>query len=138
MKLTDDWTASSGDLIDDKGNNEFISQAPEKDRKPYLKFKIPKNSSNGSQSAPSNSKIENHNLMPLPGKDEITYTRGQRSKRRRSGVGDEETSQWGEDNTIKDFTDANWILQKLGKGAAGKRVEVHHTSDNSWLVASSF
>lgn len=130
MKHAED-ESGSGDLIDESTSIPSISQAS-KDRKPYLKFKIPKNSNNGSQNVSSNSNIGNQNTLPLPGKEEITYTRGQRSKRRRPAVGDEDAPQYREDNTIKDFTDANWILQKLGKDAAGKRVEVHQPSNNSW------
>ncbi|KAG5587093.1 hypothetical protein H5410_047527 [Solanum commersonii] len=37
-----------------------------------------------------------------------------------------------DNNTIDEFLEANWILQKLGKNAKGKRVEVHHSSDNTW------
>ncbi|XP_020553450.1 uncharacterized protein LOC105173340 isoform X2 [Sesamum indicum] len=121
----------SGDLIDDNSSIPSISQASTKDRKPFLKFKIPKNSNNGNQNVPSSFSNVTQNPLPLPGKEEITYTRGQRSKRRRPGQGDEDASQWRED-TMKDFTDANWILQKLGKDAAGKRVEVHQASNNSW------
>ncbi|XP_041998501.1 uncharacterized protein LOC121748305 [Salvia splendens] len=120
-----DDASVSGDYIDD-------SSAPTKERKPYLKFKIPKNSNNGNQTVSSNLTIGNQDSLPPSGKDEITYTRGQRSKRRRPAPGDEDSSQWREDSTVKDFTDANWILQKLGKDAAGKRVEVHQPSSNSW------
>ncbi|KAI3448879.1 hypothetical protein Pfo_005544 [Paulownia fortunei] len=130
MKNAEDGSVS-GDLIDDSSSIPSISQAT-KDRKPYLKFKIPKNSNNGNQNVPSNLSTGNQNPLPLPGKDEITYTRGQRSKRRRPALGDEDASQWRGDNTMKDFTDANWILQKLGKDAAGKRVEIHQPSNNSW------
>ncbi|KAL3832954.1 hypothetical protein ACJIZ3_007690 [Penstemon smallii] len=126
MKFAEDGPTVPGDLVDD--NNSTI-----KDRKPYLKFKIPKSSNNGNQSAPSNLNIENQNALPLRGKEEITYTRGQRSKRRRPAQGDEDTSQRRDDNTIKDFMDANWILQKLGKDAAGKRVEIHQPANDSWL-----
>ncbi|KAK4384237.1 hypothetical protein Sango_2735200 [Sesamum angolense] len=130
MKPAED-SPISGDLIDDNSSMPSISQASTKDRKPFLKFKIPKNSNNGNQNVPSNVSTGTQNPLPLPGKEEITYTRGQRSKRRRPGQGDEDASQWRED-TMKDFTDANWILQKLGKDAAGKRVEVHQASNNSW------
>ncbi|KAG9133854.1 hypothetical protein Leryth_017935 [Lithospermum erythrorhizon] len=33
---------------------------------------------------------------------------------------------------MDEIMDANWILQKLGKVAIGKRVEVHQATDNSW------
>lgn len=127
----EDDASVSGDPIDDGSSLASVSQASTKERKPFLKFKIPKNSSNGNQNTSSDSNIGNPDSLP-PGKNEIIYTRGQRSKRRRPAVGDEESSQKFEDSTIKDFTDANWILQKLGKDAAGKRVEVHQPSSNSW------
>ncbi|KAL6498664.1 hypothetical protein OROGR_028211 [Orobanche gracilis] len=112
----------SGNLVDESSS------------KPSLKFKIPKNSNNGNQSVPSSLNSGIQNSLSLPGKEEITYTRGQRSKRRRATVDDEDGgSQWHEDNTtMGDFTDANWILQKLGKDAAGKRVEIYQPSSNSW------
>ncbi|PIN14085.1 putative transcription factor HALR/MLL3, involved in embryonic development [Handroanthus impetiginosus] len=131
MKCGEDRPTVSGDLIDDNSNLTSMSQASSNDRKPYLKFKIPKNSNNGSQNVPSNLNSGNQNPLPLPGK-EITYTRGQRSKRKRPAVGDGDTSQWRDDNPMKEFTDANWILQKLGKDAAGKRVEIHQSSNNTW------
>ncbi|KAK6143165.1 hypothetical protein DH2020_023513 [Rehmannia glutinosa] len=96
----------SGDLIDDSSSIPSVPQDSSKDRKPFLKFKIPKNSNNGNQNVPSDSNTGNQNSLSLPGKDEITYTRGQRSKRRRPA--------------------------KLGKDAAGKRVEIHQPSSNSW------
>ncbi|KAH0636765.1 hypothetical protein KY289_036680 [Solanum tuberosum] len=37
-----------------------------------------------------------------------------------------------DNNTMDEFLEASWILQKLGKDAKGKRVEVHHSSDNTW------
>nr|GMD36590.1 histone-lysine N-methyltransferase 2C-like isoform X2 [Ipomoea batatas] len=40
--------------------------------------------------------------------------------------------QWPEDNSFDELMDANWILQKLGKDAIGKRVEVHEPSNNTW------
>ncbi|KAI3445034.1 hypothetical protein Pfo_001699 [Paulownia fortunei] len=132
LKYGEDGSIISGELIDDNSSSPSMSQASSKDRKPYLIFKIPKNSNNGNQNVPSNLNNGNQNPLPLPGKEDITYTRGQRSKRRRPALGDGDTSQWHEDNTMKEFTDANWILQKLGKDAAGKRVEIHQSSNNTW------
>ncbi|WMV10811.1 hypothetical protein MTR67_004196 [Solanum verrucosum] len=40
-------------------------------------------------------------------------------------------------NTMDKFLYANWILQKLGKDAKGKRVEVHHSSDNAYTHDSN-
>ncbi|XP_022895943.1 uncharacterized protein LOC111410019 isoform X3 [Olea europaea var. sylvestris] len=99
------------------------------DRKSHLKFKIPTNSNNGDQ-----------NALSLPGKDEMTSVKGQRSKRRRPATfedralteGVEETSQQYDDDRMNEIMDANWILQKLGKDAAGKIVEIHRPSNNSW------
>ncbi|KAK4430817.1 hypothetical protein Salat_0843400 [Sesamum alatum] len=50
--------------------------ASTKDRQPFLKFKIPNNSNNGNQNVPSNFSTGTQNALPLPGKEEITYTRG--------------------------------------------------------------
>ncbi|KAL2514446.1 hypothetical protein Fot_28417 [Forsythia ovata] len=33
---------------------------------------------------------------------------------------------------MNEIMDANWILQNLGKDSAGKRVEIHQPSNNSW------
>ncbi|GFP87768.1 histone-lysine n-methyltransferase 2b [Phtheirospermum japonicum] len=129
----DDASISGNLVLDD--NSSSVLRASSRDRKPSLKFKIPKTSNNGNQkNVPGNlSGGINQNSLSLPGKEDITYTRGQRSKRRRPAGGDEDGgSQWGEDNTVKDFRDANWVLQRLGKDAAGKRVEIHQPSNNSW------
>ncbi|KAL6560581.1 hypothetical protein OROGR_004140 [Orobanche gracilis] len=117
----------SGNLVDESSSKPSASQSLSRDRKPSLKFKIPKNSNNGNQSVPSSLNSGIQNSLSLPGKEEITYTRGQRSKRRRATVDDEDGgSQWHEDNTtMGDFTDASWILQKLGKDAAGKRYDLN-------------
>ncbi|KAH6824535.1 hypothetical protein C2S53_010349 [Perilla frutescens var. hirtella] len=130
IKSADDVPTMSSELVDDNSSLPPMSQASSEDHKPHLIFKIPMNSNTGNQNVPSNS--NNGNAVRLPGKEDITYSRGQRSKRRRPAVGDGDTSQWHEDNTIKEFTDANWILQKLGKDAAGKRVEIHQSSNNTW------
>lgn len=130
IKSADDVPTMSSELVDDNSSLPPMSQASSEDHKPHFIFKIPKNSNTGNHNVPSNS--TNGNAVCLPGKQDITYSRGQRSKRRRPAVGDGDTSQWHEDNTIKEFTDANWILQKLGKDAAGKRVEIHQSSNNTW------
>ena len=70
--------------------------------------------------------------------------KGQRSKRKRPSPFKEKTtfnesegvSQSRQDSAMDGIMDANWILMKLGTDAIGKRVEVHQTSDNSWLVPS--
>ncbi|KAL3643515.1 hypothetical protein CASFOL_014330 [Castilleja foliolosa] len=128
----DDATISGNLVLDDSTSS--VLRASSRDHKPSLKFKIPKTSNNGSQkNVPANLSDSINQKSSLLGKEDITYTRGQRSKRRRPPGGDEDgASHWGEDNTVKDFTDANWILQKLGKDAAGKRVEIHQPSNNTW------
>ncbi|KAL2491605.1 PHD finger family protein [Abeliophyllum distichum] len=128
-KYGEDGPSVSGDLMNDKNSIPSISEPLPKDQKSHLKFKIPKNSNNGNQ-----------NSFSLPGKDEITSVKGQRSKRRRpatiedrASIEDvEDTSQQYEDDTMNEIMDANWILQKLGKDASGKRVEIHKPSNNSW------
>ncbi|XP_019159580.1 PREDICTED: uncharacterized protein LOC109156171 isoform X1 [Ipomoea nil] len=67
--------------------------------------------------------------------DEKCLIKGQRSKRKRPPPFGEKTSANAEthkDNSFDELMDANWILQKLGKDAVGKRVEVHEPSDNTW------
>lgn len=130
IKSADDVPTTSSELVDDNSSFPPMSQASSEDHKPHLIFKIPKNSNPGNQNVQSN--LDNGNNLRLPGKEDITYTRGQRSKRRRPALGEGDTSQGHEDNTMKEFTDANWILQKLGKDAAGKRVEIHQSSNNTW------
>ncbi|KAL0379873.1 UNVERIFIED_CONTAM: hypothetical protein Sangu_0051600 [Sesamum angustifolium] len=105
MKYGGDRPTVSGDMIDDNSSFPSMSPASSKDHKPFLKFKISKSSNNGNQNVPSDSNNGNQNPLPISAKEDITYTRGQ---------------------------DANWILQKLGKDAAGKRVEIHQPSNNSW------
>ncbi|KAF7153315.1 hypothetical protein RHSIM_Rhsim01G0128500 [Rhododendron simsii] len=115
------------------GNNESnhtpsVSQSMLRDSKPLLKLKF-KNPYHDNQSS----------WAPL-GEDEKSSVKGQRSKRKRpspfmgktSTREDEDVSQQHGDDTMDEIMDANWILQKLGKDAIGKRVEVHQPSDNSW------
>ncbi|XP_072992393.1 uncharacterized protein [Typha latifolia] len=64
--------------------------------------------------------------------------KGQRSKRKRPSTEkmgsseDENFTKHHQENTIDEAMDANWILQKLGRDAIGKRVEVRLSSDSSW------
>ncbi|PKA58245.1 Histone-lysine N-methyltransferase ATX3 [Apostasia shenzhenica] len=73
-----------------------------------------------------------------PRGEEETSVKGQRSKRKRPSMEkngfleDEGSAQQHHKNTIDEAMDANWILQKLGKDAIGKTVEVHQKSDDSW------
>ncbi|XP_042066084.1 uncharacterized protein LOC121809496 isoform X2 [Salvia splendens] len=132
IKSGDDVPTMSSELVEVEENSSFppMSQASSEGHKPHLIFRIPKNSNTGNQNDQGN--MSNADSLRLSGKGDITYTRGQRSKRRRPALGDGDTSQQHEDNTIKEFTDANWILQKLGKNAAGKRIEIHQSSNDSW------
>lgn len=130
IKSEDDVPTMSRELVEENSSFPPMSQAFSEGHKPHLIFRIPRNSNMGNQNDQSNS--SNGNSLRLSGKEDITYTRGQRSKRRRPALGDGDTSEPHEDNTIKEFTDANWILQKLGKDAAGKRVEIHQSSNNTW------
>ena len=76
--------------------------------------------------------------------EEKMTIKGQRSKRKRPSPFKEKASfnesegvsQSHQDSAMDGIMDANWILMKLGNDAIGKRVEVHQTSDNSWLVPS--
>ncbi|KAG1342212.1 hypothetical protein COCNU_05G004410 [Cocos nucifera] len=93
--------------------------------KPLLKLKFKK------------SYIEQQSSWAPQG-EEVNSVKGQRSKRKRpsadkvSAEDDENYPQLQQENPMDGAMDANWILQKLGKDAIGKRVEVHQSSDNSW------
>lgn len=115
------------------GNNESnhapsVSHSMLRDSKPLLKLKF------------KNPYHENQSSWAPLGEDEKSSVKGQRSKRKRpspflgktSTREDEDVSQQHGDDTMDEIMDANWILQKLGKDAIGKRVEVHQPSDNSW------
>ena len=77
-----------------------------------------------------------------PHGEEDNTVKGQRSKRKRpstekmGGWQDDRSSKLHLENLIDEAMDANWILQKLGKDAIGKRVEVQPTN-SSWLVFGS-
>ncbi|XP_064987384.1 uncharacterized protein LOC135626188 isoform X2 [Musa acuminata AAA Group] len=72
-----------------------------------------------------------------PHVEEDNTVKGQRSKRKRpstekmGGWQDDRSSKLHLENLIDEAMDANWILQKLGKDAIGKRVEVQPTN-SSW------
>ncbi|GFY90474.1 PHD finger family protein [Actinidia rufa] len=116
------------------GGNNDSSRTPSdshsllRDSKPLLKLKF------------KNPYHENQSSWAPLSEDEKSYVKGQRSKRKRpsplmdkkSTREDEDALQCYEDGTMNEIMDANWILQKLGKDAIGKRVEVHQPSDNSW------
>ncbi|CAA2981500.1 transcription factor HALR MLL3, involved in embryonic development [Olea europaea subsp. europaea] len=121
LKYSGDGQTVSGNLIDDDSNIPSFSQSAPKDLKSRMKIKISNNSNNGNQDS-----------LAVHGKDEITYVKGQRSKRRRPAMFEDKTPITGDDDPVNEFLDANWILQKLGKDAAGKRVEIHQPSNDSW------
>lgn len=104
-----------------------ISHSFPKDPKPLLKLKFKK------------SNIENQD-SPQQG-EEKSFMKGQRSKRKRPSPFMEKTSFSSADDVTQshhgsamddEIMDANWILKKLGKDTIGKRVEIQHSSDNSW------
>ncbi|XP_075100123.1 uncharacterized protein LOC107785682 [Nicotiana tabacum] len=127
-KYAEAGPASCDDLNDEKVSTPSVSNSTRKDPKPLLKLKF------------KNPYHESQNAWASPGEEEKSMVKGQRSKRKRppafgekaSTKADDNSSQWYEDSTMDEFMDANWILQKLGKDAKGKRVEVHHPSDNTW------
>ncbi|KAL8500819.1 hypothetical protein ACS0TY_020414 [Phlomoides rotata] len=132
IKNGEDGRTISSELIDGNSSLRSKSQASSKDHKPSLKFKISNSSNTGNQNVQSNLNDGNQNPLQQSRKEDITYSRGQRSKRKRSAQVEGDTSKRHEDNKVEEFIDANWILQKLGKAAAGKRVEIHQSSDNTW------
>lgn len=117
-----------GEGNDDNSSTPSVSHSLPKDSKPLLKLKF------------KNPSFENQSSWGLPGEDEKSAVKGQRSKRKRpspfmektSFKEDEDGSQFHQDDSMDQIMDANWILKKLGKDAIGKRVEVHQSSDNSW------
>ncbi|CAI9279010.1 unnamed protein product [Lactuca saligna] len=75
---------------------------------------------------------ENQTSWGASGEDDKSCVKGQRSKRKRpSSYGKEDED---EDDMMMDddIMDANWIIQKLGKDAIGKKVEVHQPLNNTW------
>lgn len=112
----------------DSNHTPSASHSMLRDPKPLLKLKF------------KNPYHENQSSWAPLGEDEKSSVKGQRSKRKRpspfkdktSTREDEDVSQQHGDDTMDEIMDANWILQKLGKDAIGKRVEVHQPSDNSW------
>lgn len=115
-------------VTDDSRADDRNSAPPthpvQKDPKPLLKLKF------------KNPYPDGHNAWAST-EDEKGVIKGQRSKRKRPLPSGEKSSatadpRWYEDNSMDEMMDANWILQKLGKDAIGKRVEVHQQSDNTW------
>ncbi|KAG0487265.1 hypothetical protein HPP92_009360 [Vanilla planifolia] len=109
-------------------NNEQLVpkliSASHRDSKPLLKLKF------------KNPYLEHKSSWASQGEE--NSVKGQRSKRKRPSVekidcqDDEGQEQQQDRNKIDDAVDANWILQKLGKDAIGKKIEVYQKSDDSW------
>lgn len=111
--------------VSDDRNSTPSTHSMQKDPKPLLKLKF------------KNPYPDGHNASWASTEDEKGVIKGQRSKRKRPPpFGDKPSatadSRWYEDSSMDEMMDANWILQKLGKDAIGKRVEVHQQSDNTW------
>ncbi|XP_059649120.1 uncharacterized protein LOC132295062 isoform X2 [Cornus florida] len=128
-KHTEGRLDASRDSINDNSRTPSVLHSLPKDSKPLLKLKF------------KNPYHENQTSWAPHGEEEKSFVKGQRSKRKRSSPFMDKTStkeyedaaQWYEGSTLDDeIMDANWILQKLGKDAIGKRVEVHQPSDNTW------
>ncbi|KAK1305483.1 hypothetical protein QJS10_CPA10g00205 [Acorus calamus] len=112
-----------------RSENHFSIQSPpasdalSKDPKPLLKLKF------------KSPYFENQSSWVSWGEEERSSIKGQRSKRKRPSpsVRENKTDAHSHHKNPKnEVMEANWILQKLGKDAIGKRVEVHQSSDNTW------
>ncbi|XP_078430011.1 uncharacterized protein LOC144702023 isoform X2 [Wolffia australiana] len=103
------------------------SRSPSKGSKPLLKLKF------------KNLYAENRSSWASQGED-TPLVKKQRSKRKRpadrterlGSLRDEVGKASASEGLAEEAMDANWILQKLGKGAVGKRVEVRLQSGDSW------
>ncbi|MQM17547.1 hypothetical protein Taro_050521 [Colocasia esculenta] len=106
-------------------NLPSVSDSSSRDLKPLLKLKF------------KNLYLENRSSWVSHG-EEKNSVKGQRSKRKRPSplmdkVGAKDATYTdSHQNMTEEVLDANWILQKLGKDAIGKRVEIHRQSDSSW------
>ncbi|WMV47185.1 hypothetical protein MTR67_040570 [Solanum verrucosum] len=87
-----------------------LSNSTRKDPKPLLKLKF------------KDPYHENQNAWASLGEEDKSMIKGQRSKRKRAPSFGEKASTRADDNSTS----------KLGEYAKGKRVEVHHSSDNTW------
>ncbi|KAG9150669.1 hypothetical protein Leryth_008142 [Lithospermum erythrorhizon] len=121
LKYAEGHSKVSSVLDDVNKNKPAASNSVSKDSRPLLKLKFKKPHQ------------ENQVSWINPMDDEMSLPKGQRSKRKRPSSLQENASTQGVQGTAMDeIMDANWILQKLGKDAVGKRVEIHQASDNSW------
>lgn len=112
---------ASGNLNDDNVGPPSVSHSSQKELKPLLKLKF-KNPYSGDQSS-----------WASHGEEDKSFVKGQRSKRKRPPASMDKLSSMTEDkDMIGEIMDAKWIIQKLGKHAIGKMVEVNQPSNNSW------
>lgn len=131
LRMNTDLPVSRGSKLSSVMNDD-INHTPStshSQKEPKLKFKF------------KNPITESHTSW-TPKEEERSSVKGQRSKRKRpsplqekastKGDGDDDAPTLYDDSSMDEIMDANWILQKLGKDAIGKRVEVHQPSDNSW------
>ncbi|XP_022756808.1 uncharacterized protein LOC111304502 isoform X2 [Durio zibethinus] len=117
-----------GESNEDYVRTPVLNSLP-KDPKPSLKFKLKKPN------------LENQNSQ-VHSEEEKSYIKGQRSKRKRPSPlmekslfnedEDLDVTQSHQDSLMDDMMAASWVLEKLGKDAIGKKVEIHQASDNSW------
>ncbi|XP_024984459.1 uncharacterized protein LOC112520343 [Cynara cardunculus var. scolymus] len=130
--------AKEGNIISMKNPNpkhsNSVSHSSQKELKPSFKLKF-KNPYSGDQSS-----------WAPPGEEDKSLVKGQRSKRKRPPPSMDKSSSIKEDkgaghlyedkDMMSEIMDAKWIIQKLGKHAIGKMVEVLQPSNNSWHKGS--
>ncbi|KAA3471507.1 Histone-lysine N-methyltransferase MLL [Gossypium australe] len=127
-KWLEDRADTNGESNEDFGHTPVLKSFP-KDSKLSLKFKLKKPD------------LENQNSK-VHSVEEKSSIKGQRSKRQRPSTfvekslfnvdEDLDVTHTHQNSIMDGMMDANWILKKLGKDAIGKKVEIHHASDNSW------
>ncbi|TYI13116.1 hypothetical protein ES332_A08G036200v1 [Gossypium tomentosum] len=126
-KCFEDRADTNGESNEDFGHTPVLKSFP-KDSKLSLKFKLKKPD------------LDNQNSKVHP-VEEKSSIKGQRSKRQRPSTfvekslfnvdEDLDVTHTHQNSIMDGMMDANWILKKLGKDAIGKKVEIHHASDNS-------
>ncbi|XP_071720632.1 uncharacterized protein [Rutidosis leptorrhynchoides] len=107
--------ASVGDMNDNIVGPPLVSNSSQKALKPLLRLKFKNPYSN------------DHSSLASPLEDYKGFVKGQRSKRKRLS-----SINKSDKDMMSEMMDAKWIIQKLGKHAIGKMVEVHQPSNNSW------
>ncbi|PWA95460.1 RING/FYVE/PHD-type zinc finger family protein [Artemisia annua] len=99
-----------------------------KELKPLLRLKF------------KNPYADRQTSLAQSGEVEKSSIKGQRSKRKTPSplmgdplfVEEHEGADCLSDEDMGEIMDANWIIQKLGKDAIGKKVEVHQRSNRTW------